>query len=271
MKSPENSILSSGCKPLDEPTFRRELTRLYPDCTAFARKLTRDRERAADAVQDAMLAALTGSSRPVSLEATRPWLLTVIKRRVFSAGSGAASERGKVDDLKTAIEVFGLDRAAQPDERLDALAVLHSRPASQQRDILKALAGSEIRVTWPRPVHEEATRDLLRRHHHTLSEAQRDAISLVVLDGLGLKAAGNALGITKEAVRDRLTNAIAAARRIERGEAIAAPTCKTKPIASKRPRRLPDIPRWPVLRRGAFGAIAAANANTVAPRSAAQA
>lgn len=262
--STENNTASSGCKPFDEAAFRRELTKLYPNCLRFARSLTRDADRAADAVQEAMLVVFETDARPSDPDKLTGWLLGVVKNRVYRAGSAASATKAKVDGHQMIVETFGFDRAEQPDDRLEALALLDSRPPSQRLALVEALTGSEIRTSWPRPVHEEPTRDLLRRHYHELSEPQREAIRLVMLEGMGLFGAGKELGVNKAAIRDRLKYAIAAARRLESGApaAIQNKPRKFKVISNRRPRRLPDVPRWPVLRRGVMGAFLPANVNT---------
>lgn len=334
------------CKALTEAAFRRELERLYPDCVIFARKLTRDRERAADAVQEAMVAAMASARRLNSVGSMRPWLFAVVKRRVYSAGSGAASERDKTDSLKAVTEVFGLCHSPQPDERLDAMAALQEQPEAQRLKLMESVSGMRLTARgwhpYPRPVHEEATRDLLRRHFNSLSERQREAVQAVVLDGLGFKAAGKVLKIAIPQVRQRLVSAVAAAGRLEVGgpardrclsdparfgryrqaldaghpwitatqrrvlEALVQacgnvsavtrqlglsnatvhfhigradgflngsrrlkPPKPPKPPKSTRlgrPRRQPDVPRWPVLRRGAPVRCIAANSNIIGAR-----
>jgi RNA polymerase sigma-70 factor (ECF subfamily) len=84
-----------------------ELNALRPDLLRFARLQLRDTGAAEDAVQEAMLAALTGSHRFESRSSYKTWLIAILRnkiidtiraqRREVSASSLADDEAG--DDL----------------------------------------------------------------------------------------------------------------------------------------------------------------------------
>jgi RNA polymerase sigma-70 factor (ECF subfamily) len=84
-----------------------ELTALRPDLLRFARLQLRDAGAAEDAVQETLLAALTGSHRFESRSSYKTWLISILRNKIIdtirsqsrevSASSLAADEAG--DDL----------------------------------------------------------------------------------------------------------------------------------------------------------------------------
>ena len=84
-----------------------ELTALRPDLLRFARLQLRDAGAAEDAVQETMLAALTGSHRFESRSSYKTWLISILRNKIIdtirsqsrevSASSLADDEAG--DDL----------------------------------------------------------------------------------------------------------------------------------------------------------------------------
>lgn len=86
---------------------QRELNALRPDLLRFARLQLRDAGAAEDAVQETLLAALTGSHRFESRSSYKTWLISILRNKIIdtirsqsrevSASSLAADETG--DDL----------------------------------------------------------------------------------------------------------------------------------------------------------------------------
>jgi len=84
-----------------------ELTALRPDLLRFARLQLRDAAAAEDAVQETLLAALTGSHRFESRSSYKTWLISILRNKIIdtirsqsrevSASSLATDEAG--DDL----------------------------------------------------------------------------------------------------------------------------------------------------------------------------
>jgi RNA polymerase sigma-70 factor (TIGR02943 family) len=93
--------------PAMEPDRQSELNALRPDLLRFARLQLRDAGAAEDAVQETLLAALTGSHRFESRSSYKTWLFSILRNKIIdairsqsrevSASSLAADEAG--DDL----------------------------------------------------------------------------------------------------------------------------------------------------------------------------
>jgi RNA polymerase sigma factor (sigma-70 family) len=72
-----------------EELYRRHFSRAYD----FAVRTTRDRERAADAVQDAFIKAHERLGQLRNHEAFRPWLFSIVRRETIAAVRSVARER----------------------------------------------------------------------------------------------------------------------------------------------------------------------------------
>ncbi len=127
-----------------------ELNALRPDLLRFARLQLRDAGAAEDAVQETLLAALTGSHRFESRSSYKTWLISILRNKIIdtirsqsrevSASSLADDEAG--DDL--------LERhAVRPARALDRCG--EARTLGRPRGLLRAAAVLEGVRSLPRP------------------------------------------------------------------------------------------------------------------------
>lgn len=70
----------------------QELGSLRPQLVRFAMRRLRDRDRAEDAVQDALVAALEGIQRFGGGSSLRTWLTSILKHKIVDALRGSAKE-----------------------------------------------------------------------------------------------------------------------------------------------------------------------------------
>jgi len=148
--------------------FARLLETLRPDLVRFAFWLARDRAVAEDVVQETLIRAWKSREEIKDPAATRPWLLTIVRR-----------EHARLYERKRLPTVDLADAEAQGDPAL---------LASDSSD-------------------GEAGLDDLRRAILQLPDEYREPLVLQVLGGMTTAEIGEQLGLTQSAVLTRLFRA----------------------------------------------------------------
>lgn len=148
--------------------FARLLESLRPDLVRFAYWLARDRSVAEDVVQETLIRAWKSRGELKDPAATRPWLLTIVRREHARLYERKRLSTVDVDDAQVQIDPALLDRdSGESDARLDDL----------RRAIMK------------------------------LPEEYREPLVMQVLGGLSTTQIGEELGLTQAAVLTRLFRA----------------------------------------------------------------
>jgi RNA polymerase sigma-70 factor, ECF subfamily len=148
--------------------FARLLETLRPDLVRFAFWLARDRAVAEDVVQETLIRAWKSREEIKDPAATRPWLLTIVRR-----------EHARLYERKRLPTVDIADAEAQGDPAL--------------------LAGDSS--------DGDAGLDDLRRAILQLPDEYREPLVLQVLGGMTTAEIGEQLGLTQSAVLTRLFRA----------------------------------------------------------------
>jgi len=148
--------------------FARLLATLRPDLVRFAFWLARDRAVAEDVVQETLIRAWKSREEIKDPAATRPWLLTIVRR-----------EHARLYERKRLPTVDLADVEAQGD------------PALLASDTSESDAGL----------------DDLRRAIMQLPDEYREPLVMQVLGGLTTAEIGKELGLTQAAVLTRLFRA----------------------------------------------------------------
>ena len=148
--------------------FARLLESLRPDLVRFAFWLARDRSVAEDVVQETLIRAWKSRAELKDSAATRPWLLTIVRR-----------EHARLYERKRLPTVDVDDAEVQAD------------PALRTGDSSTADAGL----------------DDLRRAILRLPDEYREPLVMQVLGGLTTQEIGKELGLTQAAVLTRLFRA----------------------------------------------------------------
>jgi RNA polymerase sigma-70 factor (ECF subfamily) len=148
--------------------FARLLESLRPDLVRFAYWLARDRSVAEDVVQETLIRAWKSRGELKDPAATRPWLLTIVRREHARLYERKRLSTVDVDDAQVQGDPALLDRdSGESDARLDDL----------RRAIMK------------------------------LPDEYREPLVMQVLGGLSTAQIGEELGLTQAAVLTRLFRA----------------------------------------------------------------
>src|SRR5690606_919277 len=78
--------------------FRTQLVELTPDLRAFARFLTRERDRADDLVQETLVKALTAADQFTAGTNLKSWLFTILRNQFYSELRKAGSPTAVLDE-----------------------------------------------------------------------------------------------------------------------------------------------------------------------------
>lgn len=78
--------------------FRSQLVELTPDLRAFARFLTRERDRADDLVQETLVKALTAAHQFTAGTNLKSWLFTILRNQFYSELRKAGTPTAVLDE-----------------------------------------------------------------------------------------------------------------------------------------------------------------------------
>jgi len=152
-------------------TYLDTLISLIPRLRRFARSLAQDDERADDLVQDTIERALSRRDQWREGTSLESWLFRILRNRW--------------------IDVW---RSAQ------------SRAETMDLDCLAPVAGSDGREEYESVRQRAAIRDAV----DSLPEGNREAVALVMIEGLDYREAAEVMGVSEGTVASRLSRARAA-------------------------------------------------------------
>lgn len=119
----------------DEQSFTLLVRRWHPRLSAFCLRLAGEREAAADATQETWLAVVKGLKRLDDPALFRAWLYRIATRKVADHIRANVRERKGKDEMKTAADIQGAERAGSPEDGL-AVKDMIARLEPEKRALL---------------------------------------------------------------------------------------------------------------------------------------